>query len=128
MTINKNDTVTYTLDTSPTVDLSDSVDLFFDNSQKNTMYYTSTTGTIDTITFNSTATPNYTTIDTSSWISTPYHDYFKNIKEFEHVMPDLTKVKEMCSMYPAMDKAFENFKAIYDLIKDDYEARKNNDS
>ena len=97
-------------------------DVFYDTSQ-NTMYYTTPTGTVNTITVD----PNYnTTIDASTWDT--YGKWFANLKEFEHTMPELTKIKEMCSMYPAMDKAFENFKAVYDLIKDDYEARKNNDS
>ena len=117
MTTNNNDTSPilsyhdYMLDNSKTINVGD---LFYDNSQ-NTMYYTTNTGTISTITMS----------DTWSKLNDIQYHY---PKEFEHVMPDLTKVKEMCSMYPAMDKAFENFKAIYDLIKDDYEARKNNDS
>ena len=114
---------TYTLDTSGTVNIASNVgDVFWDTNQ-NTMYYTTSTGTVSTITVD----PNYnTTLDTSTWDT--YGDWFKRLKEFEDTMPELTKIKEMCTMYPAMDKAFENFKAIYDLVKDDYEARKNNDS
>lgn len=103
------------------------------NEYHNTMYYTTPQGTINTITVGSTQS-----IDAASWTNpntynnTPSLDtYWAQIndwkmREFEHVMPDLTKVEEMCRMYPAMDKAFENFKAIYNLIKDDYEAKKNN--
>ncbi len=122
MTTN-NDPITYTLDTSGTVNVGD---LFYDTSTNNTMYYTTSTGTVSTITIDSTS-PTYTTTDrTNVWDT--YGDWFKRLKEFEDTMPELTKIKEMCTMYPAMDKAFENFKAIYDLVKDDYEARKNNDS
>jgi len=118
----KSNIVNYTLDTSGTVNIASNVgDVFWDTSQ-NTMYYTTSTGTVNTITVD----PNYNVIDrTGAWDT--YGDWFKRLKEFEDTMPDLTKIKEMCSMYPAMDKAFENFKAIYDLVKDDYEARKNND-
>ena len=115
----------YTLDTSGTTNITSNVgDIFYDTNQ-NTMYYTTSTGTLSTITIDSLSSPTYTT-RTNAWDT--YNDYFKNLKEFEHTMPDLTKIKEMCNMYPAMDKAFENFKAIYDLVKDDYEARKNNDT
>ena len=126
MSTNNNDPyMSYTLDTSGTVNVGTNVgDLWYDNSQ-NTMYYTTSTNTVNTITMNNTG-PTYTTIDNASWDT--YGEWFKKLKEFEDTMPELTKIKEMCTMYPAMDKAFENFKAIYDLVKDDYEARKNNDS
>lgn len=45
-------------------------------------------------------------------------------KEFVDVMPEMSMIKEMCDIYPGMKKAFEYFKDTYDLIKDDYEARK----
>lgn len=86
------------------------------NSSNNTMWYTSNTGTINTITLNTTYQGDISTYS------------FPELKDFEHTMPALTKVEEMCIMYPALDKAFENFKAIYNLVKDDYEARKRNDS
>ena len=104
-------------------------------STDNTMYYTNSTGTLSTITIDTSSL-----IDTSPLINTSSYSpgstswepltsiYNWPNKEFESHMPDLTKVKEMCTMYPALDKAFENFKAIYDLIKDDYKARKSNDS
>ena len=114
-----NNISTYTLDNSLTIDTKD---LFY-NHANDTMYYTTSTGVINTIDISSS---NYTTIDSRTWDT--YSSWFKNLKEFEDTMPDLTKIKEMCIMYPAMAKAFENFKAVYDLIKDDYEARKNNDS
>ena len=110
-------------------------DYYFDTTA-NTMYYTNPQGTISTITLDASPTidaatwqnPNTYTID-----NTALENYWAQIndfkfKEFIDVMPDLTKVEEMCKMYPAMAKAFENFKAVYNLTKDDYEARKNNDS
>ena len=126
MAIDKNEFIsTYTLDDSITINAGD---LFYDTSSNNTMYYTSNTGTISTITLTDPSYSNSTyTIDRNGTWDT-YGEWFKKLKEFEDTMPELTKIKEMCTMYPAMDKAFENFKAIYDLIKDDYETRKNNDS
>ena len=101
----------YILESAKSINTSD---LFY-NTTDSTMYYTNPQGTLSTITLS----------DTWKDLNNIQYHY---PKEFEHVMPDLTKVKEMCTMYPAMDKAFENFKAIYDLIKDDYEARKNGDT
>lgn len=123
-----NNISTYTLDDSITINTGD---MFYNTSANNTMYYTGTTGTINTITLTGntsglTNTGIYTIDGSNTWDT--YSEWFKNLKEFEQTMPDLTKIKEMCSMYPALDKAFENFKAIYDLVKDDYEVRKNNDS
>lgn len=115
----KSNIINYTLDTSGTTNVGSGGGMWFDTSQ-NTMYYTTSTGTVSTITVDSTSPT------TSAWDT--YGDWFKRLKEFEDTMPELTKIKEMCTMYPAMDKAFENFKAIYDLVKDDYEARKNNGS
>ena len=118
--MDKNNTVTYTLDNSTTTDVGN---LFYNNNQS-TMYYTTSTGTLDTITID-TNSP-YTVDRLNAWDT--YGEWFKKLKEFEDTMPELTKIKEMCTMYPALDKAFENFKTVYDLVKDDYKARKNNDS
>ena len=112
----------YTLDTSGTTNISSNIGDIFHDTNQNTMYYTTSTGTVSTITG-----PSYT-IDNNTNTWDTYSEWFKRLKEFEDTMPELTKIKEMCTMYPAMDKAFENFKAIYDLVKDDYEARKNNDT
>lgn len=49
--------------------------------------------------------------------------WWLELKEFETVMPDLEKVELMCKEYPALAKAFENFKIVYNLVKDDYEAK-----
>ena len=115
---NKFDPITVTSD--DTIDLSE---FALGTNSNNTMYYTTDSGMMNTITLSPPA---------SSYPSENYWDSistsFRNMKEFEDIMPSLTKVEEMCKMYPAVDKAFENFKAVYNLVKDDYEARKNNDS
>lgn len=64
---------------------------------------------------------------TTSWnTAEDYSDASKwwlEFKEFENTMPDIHRLKEMCAEYPALDKAFENFKMVYNLVKDDYEAK-----
>ena len=74
----------------------------------------------------------YTTTDIWNPASYPIIDYnndsivwTNNAEEFETHLPSIGKIKEMCEMYPGMKKAFDNFKDIYDLVKDDYEARMN---
>lgn len=41
--------------------------------------------------------------------------------------PDFYQVSVMCKHYPALEKALENFKTVYELVKDDY-ANKNKDN
>lgn len=43
--------------------------------------------------------------------------------EFETCMPPLSTIKDMCEIYPGLKKAFDHFKDIYDLVKDDFQAR-----
>ena len=40
--------------------------------------------------------------------------------EFENTMPSATRVNEMCKHYPALNKAWENFKTIYKMVDQDY--------
>lgn len=49
--------------------------------------------------------------------------WWLEFKEFENVMPDIEKIKAMCELYPSLDKAFEQFKMVYNIVKDDYEAK-----
>ena len=41
-------------------------------------------------------------------------------KDFQDKMPDITKVHNMCGYYPALQKAYENFKSIYQMVEQDY--------
>ncbi len=44
---------------------------------------------------------------------------WKNV-EWVNSLPDIQKVKEMCEEYPALEKAYENFKSIYKLVEQDW--------
>ena len=35
-----------------------------------------------------------------------------------------TDVEKMCKEYPALEKVWRNFKAVYDMVKQDYEGKK----
>ena len=41
-------------------------------------------------------------------------------KVFENTMPSVTKINNMCKHYPALAKAYENFKTIYKMVEQDY--------
>lgn len=43
--------------------------------------------------------------------------------EFEDTMPSVAKIEDMCNDYPALDKAYENFKTIYKMVHQDWVGR-----
>lgn len=43
--------------------------------------------------------------------------------EFEDRMPDVAKVEDMCNDYPALRKAYENFKTIYKMVHQDWQGK-----
>jgi len=45
----------------------------------------------------------------------------------ENTHLEITKVEKMCEEYPALAKVYENFKTVYDLVKQDWES-KNDDT
>ena len=42
---------------------------------------------------------------------------------FEDTMPDPQELKEMCVEYPGLEKAYENFKAIYKMVEQDWRGK-----
>jgi len=43
--------------------------------------------------------------------------------EFKDVMPELEKIDNMCDEYPALKKAYDNFKTIYKMCEQDYKGK-----
>jgi len=39
---------------------------------------------------------------------------------WEDCMPDPQKLKRMCEQYPALEKAYENFKTVYTMVEQDW--------
>lgn len=81
-----------------------------------------------------TATNNINVYDTSSeWITISANDIdisslnFPTAIEWEHEFPAFHKVEEMCKQYPALEKAYENFKTIYKMVEQDYIGKKKDD-
>ena len=75
------------------------------------------------------------TIDVSS-ITTSTDDLFSmdgitltldDPVEFEDHMPDVAKVEDMCNDYPALKKAYENFKSIYTMVHQDWKGKQEDD-
>lgn len=47
--------------------------------------------------------------------------------EFEDKMPSVAKVEDMCNNYPALRKAYENFKTIYKMVHQDWKGRQDDE-
>ena len=47
--------------------------------------------------------------------------------EFEDCMPDVAKIEDMCREYPALEKAYENFKTVYKLVHQDWKGRQDDE-
>jgi hypothetical protein len=47
--------------------------------------------------------------------------------EFEDQMPTVAKVEDMCKDYPALAKAYENFKTIYKMVHQDWKGKQDDD-
>lgn len=50
-----------------------------------------------------------------------------NKVEFEDHMPSPEKLKKMCVHYPALEKAYENFKTIYKMVDQDFKGNHEDD-
>jgi hypothetical protein len=47
-------------------------------------------------------------------------------EEFIDCFPDFSRIEKMCEQYPGLKIAYEKFKTVYTLVKDDYDAPKDN--
>jgi len=88
-------------------------------------YGTSTTywagDSVTDITFDSNASDDTFTIDTNNTIN--IGDW--NLSgDFGAISINPSEVERMCKEYPALEKVLRNFKAVYDMIKQDYEGKK----
>ena len=73
---------------------------------------------IDTSTYDGTFTIDTNTIDTNT-IDTVNIDWIYN-----NMNIDPNEVERMCDEYPSLKKVWRNFKAVYDMVKQDYEGKK----
>lgn len=88
-----------------------------------TLDITSMDGTISTISID---------ISDHSWISINDTIDLSNITfdrvMFEDRMPDPEELKQMCEEYPALEKAYENFKTVYKLVHQDWRGKQDQDN
>jgi len=81
--------------------------------------------TADTIDISSITT---STTDTSTTLLSHWADgiTWEQI-EFEDKMPTVAKIEDMCNDYPALEKAYENFKMIYKMVHQDWKGRQDDE-
>jgi len=72
-----------------------------------------------TISISSICPSNYNYTDTFNTSS-----MFSWGEEWTDKFPDWQRVKEMCEEYPGLKIAYEKFKTVYKLVKDDYDTTK----
>lgn len=83
-----------------------------------------TVNTIDISSLTSSATVDTITLDDhTQWADGIRWDSV----EFEDTMPTVAKVEDMCNEYPALQKAYENFKTIYAMVHQDWKGKQEDD-
>tara|TARA_R110002153_G_scaffold144269_1_gene295428 strand:+ start:121 stop:468 length:348 start_codon:yes stop_codon:yes gene_type:complete len=112
MTQSKDDTIT--------IDLSD-----YTTDPYSSVITSSNLDSITTISGISTSTVNINDITTS--LDDQISFDFDNIKIvptlWTETLPDVDTVNAMCNEYPALAKAYENFKTVYKLVDQDYKGK-----
>jgi hypothetical protein len=74
-----------------------------------------------------------TTVDTSAFdeLFSSETDILLDINtpvEFEDHMPEVSKIEDMCNDYPALAKAYENFRSIYAMVHQDWKGKQDADN
>ena len=113
--------------TTTTLQLSDIIDTSGDITiDLNSTYGATTTYHLDTTIAPSPYVIGSGSIDSSYTISTGIDTIsLDNIwKTAENHKIDPDEVSKMCKEYPALNKVWDNFKAVYDMVKQDYEGKK----
>ena len=117
MTQSKDDTIT--------IDLSDytmNTDSSFITSSNLDSITTISGTSIDTINIS-----DYTT-STDDQISFDWDNINIVPTLWTETLPDVDTVNAMCNEYPALAKAYENFKTVYKLVEQDYKGKKDDNT
>ena len=120
MTQSKDDQITITLTdyTTDTIDLGNIDGLTVGGVSNSATTYWAGDSVTD-ITFDSSTNDGTFTIDTST-MDTVGLDWI-----YERHSLSISEVESMCKEYPALEKVWRNFKSVYDMVKQDYEGKKN---
>ena len=74
---------------------------------------------------------DWLTIDTTQTITVDTDFEFDSIiitpTLWSETLPDIDTVTNMCEEYPALAKAYENFKTVYKLVEQDYKGKHKDD-
>ena len=112
MTQSKDDTITidlsdYTMDSNSSFITSSSID----------SSYTITSSSIDTVNISD-------ILSSDDNISFDWDNISITPTLWKEALPDVDTVNAMCNEYPALAKAYENFKTVYKLVEQDYKGKK----
>ena len=112
MTQSKDDTITidlsdYTMDSNSSFITSSSMD----------SSYTITSSSIDTVNISD-------ILSSDDNISFDWDNISITPTLWKEALPDVDTVNAMCNEYPALAKAYENFKTVYKLVEQDYKGKK----
>ena len=120
MTQSKDNTITINIDdyTTDTIDLGNIDGLTVGGVSNSATTYWAGDSVTD-ITFDSSTSDGTFTIDTST-MDTVGLDWI-----YERHSLSISEVESMCKEYPALEKVWRNFKSVYDMVKQDYEGKKN---
>tara|TARA_B110000503_G_scaffold21880_1_gene33513 strand:+ start:364 stop:765 length:402 start_codon:yes stop_codon:yes gene_type:complete len=80
---------------------------------------------VNTINLDNIITLDNITYDSSSWDGLAVT--IDSSVEFKDVLPTVNKVEDMCNDYPALAKAYENFRTIYKMVEQDWIGRQKKD-
>ena len=118
MTQSKDNTITINIDdyTADTIDLSNIDGLTAGGSIDTTTYWAgdSVTDVVYSGSNNGTFTIDTSTLDDGVGLDWIYERHSLSISE----------VEKMCNEYPALEKTWRNFKSMYDMVKQDYQGKK----
>ena len=81
----------------------------------------------DTYTIDISNMKDYITIDTNSNIYWDTDSITASNEIFRDCMPGVYEVESMCEEYPALEKAYENFKTIYKMVHQDWVGKQKED-
>ena len=91
--------------------------LDFSNTMSDVTYTMDTSGTSDSITLSSPVT-------TIGGITSGAYTFDVGDHTFDLNTLDEDEINEMCKEYPALKIVWQNFKTMYDLVKQDYKGKK----
>jgi hypothetical protein len=108
------DDKTYTINLDEILDTTGDITINLDNTYTTTTYWAG--DSITDVVYSGSHDGTFT-IDTNSV------DWLKNY-DISDTRINPNEIEKMCKEYPALEKVWRNFKAVYDMVQQDYEGKK----